>query len=644
MMMTMWESLARRTEAMAANAFDGVASIDDWERERPIRRREFLSALGLGTLPERCDLAIREYGTFAGEGYGARKIGFQLLPDCWSSAVIYYPDPAPPGSAPGVLYTCGHNTHGVWGYHPHPMMWARRGYVCLILNTIEQADHPGEHHGANLSLVEAWVAMGYSSAGGEAWNSIRALDVLARDPRVDPERLGVTGVSGGGAASFFLAAIDERVKAVSSLCGISTPVDAVRNRHLQGHCDCMYALNLYRRDWSEYAALIAPRGAMFCFADHDALFHPAQTRAFVERTAKIYALYGKPEMCRLVTCPGKHGNHPEFDAATAPFFDEHVASEKRPAVECGPRKITEHTTSVFNGAPPAPNRLDMLPRLLSPRGAVPYPAEPDEWPAIRKRAIESLPFPLDDGCPARLRLDGDWRRGRDKDELYRSHRGEVDGVEVWLHLVNPAGHAPKVVVGVANAGESSLHGMAAVVAFLEQGAAAYGGFEPRAAGDNMPVDLPDSAPPGSRPRSGRTRLVRAMALTGLTPALMTFYDTGVLVDYLLQLEELKGCEIYLHGRNAGAVAVLYRGIVDERVAGVFLEDLPSSHLYGGSLPGILRAFDIPHAVGLIAPRKVALINPGHNFWTWPATVYERLGCPERYVTSGDLRRALNRLL
>jgi len=94
----------------------------------------------------------------------------------------------------------------------------------------------------------------------------------------------------------------------------------------------------------------------------------------------------------------------------------------------------------------------------------------------------------------------------------------------------------------------------------------------------------------------------------------------------------------------GAVAALYRGVIDNRVAGVFLEDMPNSHTVGGPIPGILKSFDIPEAVGLMAPRKVALIRPGHSFWSWPLRVFKRLGCEENFITVDDPRHAMAELL
>ena len=93
----------------------------------------------------------------------------------------------------------------------------------MILDTLEQNDNRGEHHGADLHLHHHRIALEYGSCGGEVFNTIRALDVLAADPAVDAGRIGITGVSGGGAMSLFAAALDQRIRAVSTLCQAVNP-------------------------------------------------------------------------------------------------------------------------------------------------------------------------------------------------------------------------------------------------------------------------------------------------------------------------------------------------------------------------------------------------------------------------------------
>ena len=57
----------------------------------------------------------------------------------------------------------------------------------------------GLHHGLHREGMWWWQTLGYTPAGIELWNAMRALDYLETRREVDPKRLGVTGRSGGGA-------------------------------------------------------------------------------------------------------------------------------------------------------------------------------------------------------------------------------------------------------------------------------------------------------------------------------------------------------------------------------------------------------------------------------------------------------------
>src|SRR5947209_14102440 len=156
---------------------------------------------------------------------------------------------------PAVLYVCGHaNTvldkvsyGSKVNYQHHPAWFASNGYVCLIVDTLELAEIQGEHHGTSRRGWWWWQALGYTPAGVECWNAMRALDYLESRTEVDPKRLGVTGRSGGGATSWWLAAADDRVACIVPVAGLaeleSHGCGGYRGRRRDGvhsgPCDCM---------------------------------------------------------------------------------------------------------------------------------------------------------------------------------------------------------------------------------------------------------------------------------------------------------------------------------------------------------------------------------------------------------------------
>ena len=69
-------------------------------------------------------------------------------------------------------------------YQHHGTWFARNGYVCLMIDTLQLGEIEGIHHGTYKHDMWWWNARGYSPAGVEAWNCIRALDYLETRPEV----------------------------------------------------------------------------------------------------------------------------------------------------------------------------------------------------------------------------------------------------------------------------------------------------------------------------------------------------------------------------------------------------------------------------------------------------------------------------
>lgn len=630
MSITLWQYYVNQARTITENPLKDARTLAQWQSQRVRLKRQFMESHGIADVnPVSLQVPIQatSFGEFKGRGYRARKMAYQLMPDCWGSGTMYYPDPLKESRAPAVLYCCGHQGIGILGYQHHAVMWARRGYVCFIFDTIEQHDNLGTHHGTYYKQRYDWLSLGYSGAGGELYNARRALEVLFASPEVDPERIGVTGISGGGALSFFLAIADERIKAVASACGVALPQYTLGNRHVQNHCDCMYYHNLFRKDPSEYAALIAPRPALFCFTAQDMLYSRGEWRSLVKNAQKVYDLYGLKERCALCEKTGHHAYHPDAITAINNWFDKYVAGRKHAALVPAKPENTEAALTVFNGAPAPANKTYLLPELLSQRGSIPLPASPADWPAIRRRVLASLSkkihCPLDD-LRERLSIKqaGNWLQG--PHNPYQAWRGEIGGVDVWieLHGANECHvNSKKAVVVLAGPGETAHAAYDRVS--CQTGGHMVVAVEPRGAGmtsvhDGLQWDF-----------------LRAGSLIGLTPTTLLIQDLRLIMPFIYKLPLLKGRDVYLYGHDDGGVACLYHTLFDERIAGVVANAIPASHCNGAYILDIVRLLDIDHILGLIAPRPMGIVNqpPSRNMWA--DRLIQRLKLPCSIVFRGN---------
>src|SRR5262245_41646717 len=174
--------LADRAAELERDVLLGIRSGAAFEKVRPGLRDEYLDMLGLKPLPERTPLKAVVTGRLDRDGYAVEKLHFQSRPGLYVTASLYLPRPAPKKPCPAILYLCGHasqmkregnkaapesQSHGIW--------FATHGYVALVLDTLELGEIAAVHRGTLQRERWWWYSAGYTPAGVECWNAIRAL-------------------------------------------------------------------------------------------------------------------------------------------------------------------------------------------------------------------------------------------------------------------------------------------------------------------------------------------------------------------------------------------------------------------------------------------------------------------------------------
>lgn len=645
-----------------------IQQVDDWLARRDEYRRQLLEMLGLDPLPERTDLHPTITGKLEHPEFTVEKLHFQSRPGLYVTGNLYLPkDLERP--APAILYVCGHGrvvkdgvslgnkTH----YQHHGAWFARHGYVCLVIDTLQLGEIEGVHHGTYRYDRWWWLSRGYTPAGVEAWNCIRALDYLQSRPEVDGTRLGVTGRSGGGAYSWWISALDDRIRVAVPVAGITDLQNHVVDGAVEGHCDCMFMVNTYRWDYPQVAALNFPRPLLIANTDRDRIFPLDGVYRTYSHVRRLYELGQAAELVGLNITAGGHQDTQELQMHAFRWFDQHLRQEPRVIEKAAVKFFPPEALKVFSVLPDDQLNTTIDEFFVPQAAPLAPPASAAEWQTRRDGWLRFLQERCFRGWPAStqplelreafaVEHDGVVLRGYDFLSqpavplrlyvLQRSEGPSLEGIE--LHPLDAAGWQAWVAMWPAAFHEALTSEKATLApSALESQASPEqaGGFAqwrdklrqhrwaqvfvaPRGVG------LTQWTPEAKKHVQNRRRFY----LLGQTWEGMQAWD---LRRALQAARSLPGCQnlpLVVQARGDLAVLALYAALFEPPVHRLELHDLPASHRHGPAVLNVLRAMDVPHIVAMVAERSPVVIH-GADAGTWDdvAATARALGWPEQQV-------------
>lgn len=307
-------------------------SLEAWETRADALRRRILVAGGLWPMPTKTPLNAVIHGKTERDGFTVEKVYFESVPGNFVTGLLFRPSDESTEQRPAVLCPHGHGgrlqdkgTEGVRreiaagferfeasGRFPalaRCAQLARMGCVTFIYDMIgygdnQQISYQVAHRQAksrpHMEGTDRWgfyspqaELRSQSILGLQIWNSIRALDFLAALPDVDPDRMAVTGNSGGGTQTLLLCAIDSRPVAAFPNGMVSTS--------MQGGCYCENASLLRVGTGNvELTALFAPEPLGMTAVDD-------WTRDMMSdgypQLKRLYEMYGKPDQVMCTAFP-----------------------------------------------------------------------------------------------------------------------------------------------------------------------------------------------------------------------------------------------------------------------------------------------------------------------------------------------------
>lgn len=650
------EYFRHETRRLAENCLSDIETLEDWTARQEAYRRQLFEMLGLDPLPERTPLNPVITGRVEHDDFTVENLHFQSRPGLYVTGSLYIPRERNE-KLPAILYVCGHGrvkkgdvSFGNKATYQHHGGWfARNGYVCLMIDTLQLGEIEGIHHGTYRYGMWWWNARGYTPAGVEAWNCIRALDYLQSRDEVDGERIGVTGRSGGGAYSWWIAALDERIKVAVPVAGITNLKNHVVDGCVEGHCDCMYMVNTYRWDYPQVAALVAPRPLLISNTDKDRIFPLDGVVDVYTKVRRIYELYGKLDHVGLQITEGPHKDTQELRIHAFHWFNKFLKGED-PLIEMAAVKFFEpEQLKVFDELPTDERNTTIQETFTAKAAPPPVPESSAEWDAQRTKWLTALKEKSFRGWPDESAADSTSLQL--KPVFSAEHEGiqfraydfmSQQAIPLRLYIAHRAGLRPAdlelVVLNVLD--EQSWPEFLATMRV---------GFEKQLADETLPPADREAfarerrmyqsspwamayvAPRGIGPTAWdqserkQTQNRRRFMLLGQTLDGMRVWDVRRAVQAVRTLDGMRDVPLWLQSERHMAGVALYASLFEPDVQRLDLHDLPQSHHEGPIFLNVLRFLDMPQAVAMAAENsRIRIYQEDAEGWEYPNRVATQL--------------------
>lgn len=325
-----YDRLAKRSDQVAA-----LKSLSDWQERQQFVRKTLLEIVG--PMPEKTPLNAKILRVIEKDGYKVEHIVYESQPKFYVTSSLFIPNGLKKGTkAPVVIYCSGHSAAGYRDkiYQHVILNLVKKGFIVFAFDPVgqgERLEYNDPKTGKSVALLteehsysgaQAFIT-GASQASYMIWDGIRAVDYLLTRKEIDPERIGITGRSGGGTQSAYIAAIDPRIYAAAPenyltnftrLLQMKGPQDAEQN-----------PFNIIHKgiDQSDFLLVRAPKPALMITTTRD-IFSIQGSGESAEEISRIYQAYDKQDHFSMVTDDAVHASTLKNREAMYAFFQKHL--------------------------------------------------------------------------------------------------------------------------------------------------------------------------------------------------------------------------------------------------------------------------------------------------------------------------------
>ncbi|MBO5791960.1 MAG: prolyl oligopeptidase family serine peptidase [Lentisphaeria bacterium] len=306
-------------------------------REEAVKYVEDIRAKVQSCFPMPADRSVPETelcGVVEKEGFRVEKIIYFSRPSFPVTANLYLPDT--PGKHPGVLFLCGHSGDGkaCETYQRAAQNLVLQGYVVLLVDPVSQGerkqflDVPNAKHIQGCTSEHTMMGKQLRLCGEflgawRAYDALRGLDYLLSRSEVDPERIGITGNSGGGTMTAFVQALDSRFTMAAPSCYITSWQRNFENELVADAEQMVPGILGKGCEMGDLILAYAPRPVLLLGQKND-FFDARGLKETFENARKVYKLLGAEENLQFFIGPTDHGYSVENREAMYQFFGTHA--------------------------------------------------------------------------------------------------------------------------------------------------------------------------------------------------------------------------------------------------------------------------------------------------------------------------------
>ncbi|MFN7922353.1 MAG: CocE/NonD family hydrolase [Bryobacteraceae bacterium] len=611
--------LAERKAEVAA-----IGTKEAYERRKERMRQAALSMIG-GLDDPRTPLNARVTGTLVRDGYRVEKLVYESRPRFFVTANLYVPTTGR-GPFPAILHPVGHSTSAKNRafYQKISIALVKTGFVVLIYDPIGQGERrifwdPALGDSKVGGTTQEHSMIGWQSVlGGESvaryriWDGMRGIDYLLTRPEVDRDKIGVTGCSGGGTLTAYIAALDDRVKAAAPACYISSweqQLEGTGPQDAEQQFPDQLVKGLNHADW---IGLAAPKPYLIVSTDQD--FFPLEgARASFQEMKRIYGLYDAEAKIDWFHEPGGHGVPTASREAICTWMKQWLRGE--PGAVKQPEPETEHEEDL-NVTPTGQVASSLGGETASTWNMRRFASRVPARPALRtKEDATRYAASIRKKMPALTR----YRASSASLDLQHTGRTEHQSFPVELlryrsddGLLIPAalcGTGPKSAMYLDPRGKAAALKGPDVAELVKLG---YTVLVPDLSGiGEVAFRRYDTAPWGY-PQVAWLALMTGRPLVGIR-----MNDIVRSVDALRELGKPADAVVAIAQGRLG-VGLLHAAAVDSRIHPIVEQSLVSYRaaatnpihrdLEDAVVPGVLGSYDLPDLAAAIAPRPLTIAN------------------------------------